>query len=123
VLFRSGFAGMIVSGSGLIRASISSSTLANSANAVAVASFGGDVSANVTRSTVTGNAIGFQVQASAGASASVLSDGNSITYASFGAFNFSKSGGSEIVYTVGNNAVGYVGATAVGGAPTPCCAI
>jgi len=63
------------------------------------------------------------VHAVGGASASVISDGNSISYASVAAYNFTNSGGSEIVYTVGNNAVGYVGATAVGGAPTSCCAI
>jgi len=73
VLRSDGFTGVAVAGSGPIRATISNSTLAGNVNAVAVASFGGGVSANVTRS------------------------------------------------TVGNNAIGYVGATAVGGTPTPCC--
>ena len=122
VLRNDGFGGVIVSGSGPIRASISNSTLANSVNAVAVASSGGGVSVSASHSTVTGNGIGFQVQASTGASASVLSDGNSISYASFAAYNFINAGGSEIVYTAGNNAIGYVGVLANGGAPTPCCA-
>jgi len=121
VLRHDGFAGVNVSGSGPIRATISNSTLADNVNAVVVASFGGGVSANVTRSTITGNAIGVQVQAGAGQSASVLSDGNSITYASFAAFNFTNLGGSEIVYTVGNNAIGYVATVAAGGTLTPCC--
>jgi parallel beta helix pectate lyase-like protein len=106
-----------------IRVTVSGSTFVNNFEAVGVFAFGDQITATVTRSVVTGNGTGFQVQASSGASASIVSDGNTITYASVAAFFFTMAGGTEVIYTAGNNTVGYVGTPTSGGTLTTCCAM
>lgn len=73
----------------------------------------------VTRSTITGSAIGLAVSAASGATARLVSDGNAINNASFAAFLFLGGAGTETIYTSGNNTVGFNNQIVFGGALTP----
>jgi hypothetical protein len=123
VFRRNAFIGAGIGGDASMRMTISNSLFAD--NAVGVASVGQSsafVATTVARSTISGNGAGFQVQASSGASASILSDGNTITFASLAAFFFTGLGGSEVIFSPGNNTIGYIGTVAMGGTITSCCA-
>ena len=109
---------------GVMRVSISNSVIAGNYDGVnSGAVSGGATAVIVTRSTLVGNTFdGFFVYAELGASASALSDGNTVTYSSNG-FYFGGAGGDEKIYTVGNNTGGYVNVPVNGGALTSCCGI
>jgi hypothetical protein len=118
-----GFSGVLVlaEGSDLLRLTIADSTFAENAYGVRAFALGGIVDVTVARSIVTNTFIGLQVEASQGASASIWSDGNTISYSLQAAFSFVNSGGSGYIYTSGNNTVGFSGTVVEGGALTPCC--
>jgi hypothetical protein len=76
----------------------------------------------VTRSVITRCPYGLTVRAFPGGTARIVSDGNTITEATT-AFSFSGYGGTELIYTAGNNIVGFVSNVVAGGALSPCCNI
>jgi hypothetical protein len=101
------------------RVAITGSTLASNTNGVVSGSAGAVTTMFVTRSTLSDNTYGMEVFAAAGQAASIVSDANAITFHSGAAMVFHQNGGSEIIYTRGNNAVGYYATPFIGGSPTP----
>jgi hypothetical protein len=101
------------------RMTVTGSTLASNGYAAMATSFNGVAAMFVTHSTVADNVFGLDVKASAGNAASIVSDANAITFHSNVALQFQNNGGSEIIYTTGNNAVGYYGTGIAGGSLTP----
>jgi hypothetical protein len=108
--------------SGSIRVTVANSLIADNGEGVGADAFGGSVDIVVARSIVTGNTTAFEVFARAGATASILSDGNTITYSTV-VFLFSFDPAGTVIFTAGNNTVGYYGTLQSGGTVTTCCGI
>jgi hypothetical protein len=83
--------------------------------------FAGLTDVTVTRSVITRSPYGVGVLAFAAGTARVVSDGNSVTEVDT-AFQFSAYGGSELIYTPGNNIVGFVNVIS-NGTLNACCGI
>jgi hypothetical protein len=73
----------------------------------------------VTHSTISGSLYGLRVSASTGGVARLVSDGNAINNSPSTAFLFMQDGGTEIIYTAGNNTVGFNNGIVAGGVLTP----
>jgi hypothetical protein len=102
------------------RVMVAGTTLASNGTGVwSTSAGGGDAQLFVTRSTLSDNGTGMFVQAPGGSSASIVSDGNAIGFDSFAALRFAGGAGSEVIYTTGNNAVGYYNTGIMGGSLTP----
>ena len=76
----------------------------------------------VTRSVITRCAYGVSVLAFPGGTARILLDGSTVTEATT-ALNFSGYGGTELIFSPGNNIVGFASTVVNGGALSPCCNI
>jgi hypothetical protein len=72
----------------------------------------------VTHSSITGSNKGFFVEAVGSGVARVVSDGNALNEVHY-AFYFHGSGGTEIIYSPGNNTVGFNNGIVIGGSLTP----
>ena len=106
---------------GTLRVSIVDSKILNNTYGVESYALTGISAVTVSRSTVTGHEEGLRVYADPGYAASILSDGNTLTY-NYTVFYFGVAcGGGCAIYTPGNNTVGYFGTFVSGGALTPCC--
>jgi hypothetical protein len=121
---RTGFGVFVNSASGTIRVAIDSSEITNGGTGVVVSASGAAIlQATVARSVISGNSVGVEVYASPGTIATLLSDGNTIVHTEFTVFLFSGFGGTEAIYSPGNNTVGYYGNFIYGGTLTPCCGV
>jgi hypothetical protein len=104
-------------------ATIGNSTVAdNGTGVLATASAGTRITVTVSRSTISGNADGLHTRAPPSAISAILSDRNTIVESSK-AFFFEGAGGTELIYTPGNNTAGYYDTSVYNGSLTPCCAI
>lgn len=83
---------------------------------------GGRVAAAIAKTTMSRNYVAVSVATDPSSIAALLLNGNVITEAQ-SAFFFVGNGGSELIYTLGNNAAGFNVNTVSGGSLTPCCAI
>jgi hypothetical protein len=103
------------------RVTIADSVLANNglAGVSAGASAGFVTDVMVTRSIIDWSPIGLQVGSGTGGTARLVSDGNVINNAATVAFDFQGGLGIELIYTSGNNTVGFNNAIVSGGALTP----
>jgi hypothetical protein len=109
--------------SGTMRVSIADSMIADYVVGVAAGAVTGSAYVSVTRSILSRNvSANFEVGAPPGASTSILSDGNTVTFSAIG-FHFLGMGGSEALFTAGNNTLGYINQAVKGGVLTPCCAM
>lgn len=93
------------------RVTVSNSVMANNVNGAAADSSSGpagSVQLHVANSIVTGNELGIVAGAISGSSAGVVSESNVITFGSEG-FHIRGNGGEELIYTRGNNTVGWIG--------------
>lgn len=112
-------AGLFMRGvSGGLQASIANSEIANNFHGVE-ARAGTLVQATVAHSTLTNNEQALVATADPGGNASILADGNTITYSA--TVFFLSGAGTRTIYTAGNNTVGYYGTLIQGGVLTPCC--
>jgi len=103
------------------RVTITNSVVANS-GAVGVdvgAPLGAVTDVLVTRSTISDTPIGFQVNSGTGGTARLVSDGNAINNVATTAFAFHGGLGTELIYTSGNNTVGFNNGIVTGGTLTP----
>lgn len=102
------------------RVTVANSVLANNglAGIFAGASAGFVTDVMVTRSIIDWSPVGLQVGAAAGGTARLVSDGNVINNATIGAFDFQGGAGMELIYSSGNNTVGFNNAIVTGGALT-----
>lgn len=105
---------------GTLRVSIIDSKILNNTYGVESYAYTGNSAVTVSRSTVTGHAEGLRVSAATGYVASILSDGNTLTYNDI-VFIFGVPGGGMAIFTPGNNTVGYYGTLVDGGVLTSCC--
>ena len=98
---------------------IANSHLVNVVEAVsASASNGFYTDVMVTQSSITGSDDGFLVGGESGGTARVVSDGNALNEVNR-AFRFRGLGGTEVIYSPGNNAVGFNNGIVAGGSLTP----
>ncbi len=93
------------------RVTVTDSVLSGSFFGAEAAGNGAASELMVTRSTLAGNSYGLVVAAITG-SARLVSDGNAINEASTEAFHFGALGATEIIYTTGNNSIGFTGSLA-----------
>jgi len=107
---------------GTLRVSIVDSKILNNTYGVESFAYTGSSTVTVSRSTVTGHQEGLRVYAGAGYTASILSDGNTLTYNGIAFYLDAACGSGCAIYTPGNNTVGYFGTFVSGGVLTPCCA-
>ena len=105
---------------GTLRVSIIDSKILNNTYGVESYAYTGNSAMTVSRSTVTGHAEGLRVSAATGYVASILSDGNTLTYNDI-VFIFGVPGGGMAIFTPGNNTVGYYNTLVDGGVLTSCC--
>ncbi len=103
---------------GGLQVSIADSEIANNFAGVE-ARAGALVQATVAHSTLTNNEQALVVIADPGGNASILADGNTITYSDM--VFFLGGAGTHAIFTAGNNTIGYYGTLIQGGVPTPCC--
>jgi Right handed beta helix region len=103
---------------GGLQVSIANSEIANNFYGVQ-ARAGTLVQATVAHSTLTNNEQALVVTADPGGNASILADGNTITYSAM--VFFLSGAGTRAIFTAGNNTVGYYGTLILGGVLTPCC--
>ena len=107
---------------GAIRVSIVDSEIANQLTGVEVSAFPATLEqVTIAHSALTGNDTAFDVNSFATGNASVLSDGNTITYSTI-VFKVTSLGIAAI-FTPGNNTVGYYGTLIQGGTLSPCCGV
>jgi Right handed beta helix region len=117
---NTGFGVLALTGS---KVTVANSVIANSSPAAQAASLAaGLTDLTVTRTVIARSDIAISALALPGGTARVVSDGNTIAEA-LEAFHFYGSGGTELIYTAGNNSVGFVVSPVVGGALTSCCGI
>jgi len=106
-------------------ATVSNSVIANGGpNAIGVLS--STISANsdvmVTRSVITGSQYGVETFSDFGNSTRMVVDGSAINLVTSAAFSFNNGGGTEIIYSPGNNTIGFNNGIVTGGVlTTPCC--
>lgn len=90
------------------KVNVTNSVLAgNGVGAFSFAGTGGPTQLVVSHTTVSGNPIALQVGAASGRDASLVSDENVLTFASDTIFSFEGAGGTETIWTRGNNTIGY----------------
>jgi len=100
-----------------VRVTLANSTIANSSQAGVDAYSGSDVL--VSRTIIDGGQTGIRVLAIPGYSTRAVADGVTINRSQQAAFVFSGGGGTELIYSAGNNTVGYNNGIVEGGALTP----
>lgn len=107
---------------GAIQVSIVDSEIANQPTGVEVSAFPATLEqVTIAHSALTRNDTALDVESFATGNASVLSDGNTITYSTI-VFKVDSLGVAAI-FTPGNNTVGYYGTLIQGGTLSPCCGV
>lgn len=108
---------------GVVRVIVANSTISDNQTGAITSANSGFVQFHLSRSVVTGNGVGLWVTSGGSGNGSFLVEDSTITFAKNAAFDLHDDP-KELIYTTGNNAVGYVQAIIQGGGTlTPCCAM
>jgi hypothetical protein len=109
-----------VNAGGGSRVTVANSVVANNGQAGIFASASGGTVTDVmvTHSTITGSPRGLDVATGPGSTARLVSDGNAINNVAIAAFFFGGGSGTEVIYTFGNNTIGFGNGIVVGGSLT-----